>query len=82
MSVDPARTGRALALRVERVSVGRYHVDGGAQAHIVRRGASGWSCDCADSKFNPGPCKHRLARYLYVRLDQRVVEALRSVVDA
>ena len=80
--LDPARTRRALSLTVEPLPDGAYQVEGGAEPHIVERDLNGWICDCADQRFNRGVCKHRLAVHISQRLDPRVVDALRSVVDA
>jgi hypothetical protein len=76
---DANRTRRALALTVEPMGRDVYRVSGGAGPHEVRRDAQGrWTCDCQDSRFNPGvSCKHRLARYLASALDTRVLEVLR-----
>ena len=79
MVADPERTRRALALTVEPMGGDVFRVVGGAAPHEVRRDPRGrWTCDCQDSRFNPGVSrKHRLARYLASALDARVLEVLR-----
>jgi hypothetical protein len=79
MVADPERTRRALALTVEPMGNDVFRVVGGAEPHEVRRDPRGrWTCDCQDTRFNPGvSCKHRLARYLASALDARVLEVLR-----
>jgi len=76
MTVDPGRTRRALGLTVEELDDDAYLVSGGAQPHVVR----GRECDCTDSVYHDGPCKHRVAVYLHRQLDARVRAALREVV--
>ena len=51
-ALDPGRTRRALGLTCERLTDGRYQVEGGAEPHIVERTANGSSCDCPDQRFN------------------------------
>ena len=78
-ALDVGRTRRALGLQVEQLTNSEYLVSGGSEPHTVERDGSGWRCDCADARFNPGrACKHRLASYLHRRLDARVRDALRA----
>ena len=82
-AVDPGRVRRSLTLTCEPLADGRYLVVGGVGEHVVQRDARGWRCDCLDARFNRGrPCKHRLAAHIHTRLDRRVVNALRSALEA
>jgi hypothetical protein len=75
--VDPARLARALELDVATLGDGSSVVTGGAEPHVVE----GQECDCADSRFHDGPCKHRLAVYLHRTLYPAVLEALRLALS-
>lgn len=78
--VDPARLERSLALRVERVGVGRYRVSGGEEPHWVdlytRRLPR---CDCGDHLWRERVCKHILAVMLREG-DERVIGAIAHLV--
>ena len=82
MTLDPQRLVRALSLTVDKIERGAYVVTGGSEPHAVRPVGSGWECDCVDSRYHAGVCKHRLAAYLHRRLDRRVLEALRVAVSS
>ena len=82
MAIDVGRTRRALSLDVEPLGDGAFRVRGGAAEHVVEHDGDGWRCDCPDSQFNGGVCKHRVARYLHDRLDSRVRDALAAAVGA
>ena len=75
--VDPGRTRRALSLQVEDLKDDCFRVTGGARPHVVR----GRHCDCTDALYHDGPCKHRMAVYLYRQLDVRVRVALLQALD-
>ena len=81
MTIDPQRLTRALSLTVDPIETGAFVVAGGSEPHAVRPDGNGWTCDCVDSRFYDGVCKHRLAAYVHRRLDRRVREALRVAVE-
>ena len=75
-AICPARLARALTLTVRPLDDG-YRVTGGRQPHTVRSTEAGWTCDCPDSRYHRGPCKHRMATYLARMLDPLMWEALK-----
>ena len=61
-TIDSGRLARALVLDVEPTGDGVFRVTGGRQPHVVRPTTAGqWTCDCIDSRFYRGECKHLLA---------------------
>ena len=73
------RLAHAVWLDVRGMVPGRYQVTGGAEPHIVQKELDGWSCDCDDSVFGGGWCKHAMAVRL-VHGDRNVVRALRLLI--
>lgn len=82
MQCDPARVRRSLSLHVEQLGGSEYVVTGGREPHVVDTSGVPWECDCADARFNPGPCKHTTAVYFVQQLAQPVRAALRSALGA
>ncbi|MCH7705734.1 MAG: hypothetical protein IIB33_01655 [Chloroflexi bacterium] len=80
-AVDPARLARSLALHVDPLDGLTYEATGGSEPHIVSPTTAGrWTCDCVDTRFHNGECKHRLAVTLSRRLDSRMIQALSVMV--
>ena len=83
MTLEPARTRRALSLMVEPRAGGEYIVSGGAGPHTVITSELPWTCDCRDSAFRPDVrCKHILGTYLHRQLAPAMRAALRSALGA
>ncbi|HET7601179.1 MAG TPA: hypothetical protein VFK09_12850 [Gemmatimonadales bacterium] len=79
--VDLKRLERGLALRLERVGSGQYHVSGGSQAHWVDLyHAAHPRCDCGDHLWRDRVCKHILAAMLREG-DERVLHAVAELVS-
>ena len=77
MTIDAGRLVRALTLTVRPLDDGDgYEVSGGHSPHVVRSTEDGMACDCPDSLYHAGECKHLLAVTLARRLDRRMLEAL------
>ena len=82
-AIDPARLARSLALHVVPLDGLTYEVTGGSEPHIVQPTTAGrWTCDCVDTRFHAGQCKHKLAVTLWRRLDSRMIAALALVVSS
>jgi hypothetical protein len=82
IGVDLDRLERCLRLRAARTGAGRYHVAGGEQSHWVDLYTTGIPrCDCGDHLWRDQICKHILAALLREG-DERVLSALRELVDA
>jgi SWIM zinc finger len=81
VGVDLDRLERCLQLQASRTGAGRYHVAGGEQAHWVDLYTTGIPrCDCGDHLWRDQICKHILAALLREG-DERVLGALRALVD-
>ncbi len=80
IALEPGRIRRSLTLDVKTLEDGSYRVTGGAHPHDVHSEGEGLVCDCVDSRYHAGPCKHRTAVYFHRQLDDRVREALRVAV--
>lgn len=77
-TIDARRLRRALSLHVEVLDDGAALVTGGSRPHVVRARV----CDCEDSRYHAGPCKHRAAAYLHAQLHPAVRAALREALSS
>jgi hypothetical protein len=80
LGIDSDRLERSLGLRAERLSPGRFRIEGGEHTHWVDLYTTDLPrCDCADHLWREQVCKHILAALLREG-DEQVLAALRRLV--
>jgi len=80
LGIDSDRLERSLGLHAERLSPGRFRIEGGEHTHWVDLYTADLPrCDCADHLWRERICKHILAALLREGDDQ-VLAALQRLV--